>query len=297
MFASPALLNRVGTYGSQRGIRLPSLKRVISAGAPVSPRIVERFVSMLPEGAEVHTPYGATEAMPVLSIGSTEILSETGKLSERGSGNCVGYPLSGIDVRIIGIDDHPIEKWSENLILPKGEVGEIVVKGDIVTRRYFGRPGANALAKIHDGHEVWHRMGDLGWMDEKGRIWFCGRKNHRVITEDGTLFTVPCEAIFNSHPAVYRSALIGVQAGIKQRAVICIEPKNGCTEKNREKLREELLDIAKSNELTKRIQTILFHNAFPVDIRHNSKIFREQLAVWAEKQMKSAHEKNRFPIE
>lgn len=297
MFASPALLNRVGTYGSQRGIRLPSLKRVISAGAPVSPRIVERFVSMLSEGAEVHTPYGATEAMPVLSIGSTEILSETGKLSERGSGNCVGYPLSGIDVRIIGIDDHPIEKWSENLILPNGEVGEIVVKGDIVTRRYFGRPGANALAKIHDGHEVWHRMGDLGWMDEKGRIWFCGRKNHRVITEDGTLFTVPCEAIFNSHPAVYRSALIGVQAGIKQRAVICIEPKNGCTEKNREKLREELLDIAKSNELTKRIQTILFHKAFPVDIRHNSKIFREQLAVWAEKQMKSAHEKNRFPIE
>jgi acyl-coenzyme A synthetase/AMP-(fatty) acid ligase len=141
-------------------------------------------------------------------------------------------------------------------------------------------------------------MGDLGWMDEKGRSMVLRRKNHRVITEDGTLFTVPLRGDFyNSHPAVYRSALIGVQAGIKQRAVICIEPKNGCTEKNREKLREELLDIAKSNELTKRIQTILFHNAFPVDIRHNSKIFREQLAVWAEKQMKSAHEKNRFPIE
>jgi acyl-CoA synthetase (AMP-forming)/AMP-acid ligase II len=201
----------------------------------------------------------------------------------------VGYPLNEIDVRIIGISDNPIKKWSESLIVPNGEIGEIAVKGDIVTRQYFGRPEADALAKIQNGNEVWHRMGDLGWMDEKGRIWFCGRKSHRVLTKEGVLFTIPCEAIFNSHPAVFRSALVGVGNGTKQEAAICIELKKDNNRKNREKLKKELLDLANNNELTKGIKIILFHNAFPVDIRHNSKIFREKLAAWAEQQLRSAN--------
>ncbi|RPJ11844.1 MAG: peptide synthase, partial [Desulfobacteraceae bacterium] len=99
MFASPALLNRVGRYGRSRGIILPSLKRVVSAGAPVSLSNIECFSSMLTGEAEIHTPYGATEAVPVISIGSREIISETGRLSEKGHGICVGTPLNGIDVK------------------------------------------------------------------------------------------------------------------------------------------------------------------------------------------------------
>jgi len=286
MFASPALLNRVGRYGTAKGIKLPSLKRVVSAGAPVAPSNIERFAGMLCNGAEVHTPYGATEAVPVISIGSNEILSETKDLSEQGYGTCVGRPLDGIEARIIKIIDDPIVEWSDRLLVPDGDIGEIAVKGDLVTRQYFEKPRADALAKIKEGSQIWHRMGDLGWKDKKGRFWFCGRKNHRVITEHGTLFTIPCEAIFNNHPSVFRSALVGVGTAPAQQPVICVELEQGDKGKNKKELTKELLELAGYHEHTRHIETVLFHKAFPVDIRHNSKIFREELTVWAEEQLK-----------
>jgi len=222
--------------------------------------------------------------MPVSSFGSNEILSETRRLSEQGYGMCVGLPISGIDVRIIRISDGPIAQWTDDLCIPEGETGEIAVRGDQVTRGYFERPRDDALAKIKDGNTFWHRMGDLGWLDKKGRIWFCGRKSHRVVTATGTLYTIPCEAIFNNHPRVFRSALVGVGPKGQQHPVVCIElePDGGGSKKS---LKKELLELAKDSPITESIETILFHGAFPVDIRHNSKIFREQLAVWAEKKI------------
>jgi len=285
MFASPALLNRVGKYGKQKSIKLPSLKRVISAGAPVAPSVIEQFASMLCEGAEIHTPYGATEAVPVISISSNEILSETRKLSEKGYGICIGRPINDIKVRIIKISDDPINKWSKDLEVKDGETGEITVKGDLVTRHYFEKPAADALAKIKDGNTVWHRMGDLGWIDSKKRIWFCGRKSHRVTTEKRTLFTIPCEAIFNNHPMVFRSALVGIGPLHRQKPVICIELEHGKNRYKKKKIKKELFELAQQNELTKSINSILFCKSFPVDIRHNSKIFREKLAIWAEKKL------------
>ncbi|MGD8770288.1 MAG: fatty acid CoA ligase family protein [Desulfobacterales bacterium] len=283
MFASPALLNRVGKYGKQKRIKLPSLKRVISAGAPVSPSVIEQFSFMLCDDAEIHTPYGATEAVPVISISSNEILSETRKLSEQGYGICIGRPINDLDIRIIKISDAPINKWSNDLVVEDNEIGEITVKGDLVTRNYFERPTADALAKIKDGNTVWHRMGDLGWMDSKGRIWFCGRKSHRVTTEKTTLFTIPCEAIFNNHPLVFRSALVGIGPMGRQKPIICVELEHGKDRYNKKEIKKELFELAQQNELTKNINSILFCKSFPVDIRHNSKIFREKLAIWAEK--------------
>jgi len=285
MFASPALLNHVGKYGKQKNIQLPSLKRVISAGAPVSPSVIEQFASMLCEDAEIHTPYGATEAVPVISISSNEILSETRKLSEQGYGICIGRPINDLDVRIINISDDPINKWSKDLEVKAGETGEITVKGDLVTRHYFERPEADALSKIKDDNTIWHRMGDLGWMDSKGRIWFCGRKSHRVTTEETTLFTIPCEAIFNNHPMVFRSALVGIGPLHQQKPVICIELEHGRNRYKKKKIKKELFELGQQNELTKNINRILFCKSFPVDIRHNSKIFREKLAIWAEKKL------------
>ncbi len=287
MFASPALLNRVGQYAQQKGIRLPTLKRVISAGAPVSASNIEQFAQMLNQDARIHTPYGATEAMPVLSIASTEILSETRTLSQKGYGICVGRPLQGIDMQIITISDDPIETWSQELVVADGDIGEITVNGDLVTRQYFENPQADRLAKIKQGNQVWHRMGDLGWRDSKGRIWFCGRKSHRVTTENGTLYTIPCEAIFNKHPRVARSALVGIGPRSNQKPVICIELAADEKRYTKKKLRKELMELARQNDLTKDIKTILFHKSFPVDIRHNSKIFREKLAVWAGKKLKA----------
>jgi len=286
MFASPALLNRVGTYGKQKNITLPSLKRVISAGAPVAPSVIEQFASMLCENAEIHTPYGATEAVPVISISSNEILSETRKLSEQGYGICIGRPINDLDVQIIKISDHAIDKWSADLVVKDTEIGEITVRGDLVTRHYFEDPEADALSKIKDGNTVWHRMGDLGWMDSKGRIWFCGRKSHRVITEETSLFSIPCEAIFNNHPMVFRSALVGIGPRYRQKPVICIELKHKKNKVKKKKIEKELIELAQQNEFTKNIDSILFCKSFPVDIRHNSKIFREKLAIWAEKKLR-----------
>ena len=285
MFASPALLNRVGSFGKQKEIKLLSLKRVISAGAPVSPSTIEQFASILSEEAEIHTPYGATEAMPVTSIESRELLTETRKHSEKGYGICVGRPVDGLEVCIIKISDDPIDQWSNDLVMPDNEIGEITVRGEPVTRQYFERPAQGRLAKIKEGRAIWHRMGDLGWKDTKGRIWFCGRKSQRVITEKGILYTIPCEAIFNNHPQVFRSALVGVGPAPKQKPVICIELKPGNKSPKKKQIKKELLAMAALNELTKGINTFFFHKAFPVDIRHNSKIFREKLAVWAEKKM------------
>lgn len=281
MFASPALLNRVGAYGKAEEIKLPSVRRVISAGAPVSPANIEQFSYMLTGNAEIFTPYGATEAMPVLSMGSKEILGKTRKFSEKGYGMCVGRAIEGIDVRIIKISDEPIENWSEKLVVGDGEIGEITVKGDIVTTQYFERPQDESLAKIKQGNHIWHRMGDLGWRDNQGRIWFCGRKSHRVITENGSMFTIPCEAIFNRHPSVFRSALVGVGKPPEQKPVICIELKKGGRDINKDSLKQELLNLAAKNQMTEDIKTLKFHDGFPVDVRHNSKIFREQLAQWA----------------
>jgi acyl-CoA synthetase (AMP-forming)/AMP-acid ligase II len=287
MFASPALLDRVAAYGRRHGIILPSLKRVFSAGAPVSANILEQFAGMLTGGAEIFTPYGATEAVPILSIGSREILEETRELTNQGFGICVGRPINDISIRIINISDEPIRRWSDDLIVRRGEIGEIAVKGALVSRHYFENPRADADAKIPDGEEVWHRMGDLGWEDQKGRIWFCGRKNHRVITSRGTLYTIPCEGILNTQPGVRRTALVGVGEKPRQHPVICVEPAGDASSAKRAALREELLALAARHPITQSIRKVLFHPAFPVDIRHNSKIFREKLALWAARQLTS----------
>ncbi|MEN8244750.1 MAG: fatty acid CoA ligase family protein [Thermodesulfobacteriota bacterium] len=286
MFASPALLNRVGRYGRDNRIKLPSLKRVISAGAPALPSILECFSAMLNRETEIFPGYGATEAMPVAAIGSHTVLSTTRQLSEKGFGICVGHIIEGVKARIIAISDDPISEWSDDLCLPDGEIGEIVVQGNLVTKSYFQRPADDRLGKIKHGGMFWHRMGDLGWIDKESRLWFCGRKTHRVTTEKDTLFTIPCEAIFNNHPDVFRSALVGIGEAGQQKPVICVELEKNSVQKNRKKALEELSALAKGNVMTAKIENFLFHKSFPVDIRHNSKIFREKLARWAKKKIK-----------
>ncbi len=285
MFGSPALINRVSRYGAEHGIKLPTLKRVISAGAPVPAVVMERFSQMLAEDVEIFTPYGATESLPVCSIGSAEILGETSKITEQGGGVCIGRPVASIRAEIIRITDEPITTWDESLKVADGEVGEIVVQGPQVTRGYFRHPEADRLSKISDpSGGFFHRMGDLGRRDDQGRLWFCGRKTHRVETSNGPLFTIPIEAIFNTHPAVFRSALVGIGTKGTQQPVICIEREKGVSI-SQEQLRSELLALAAEYPHTKGISRILFHPAFPVDIRHNAKIFREKLAVWAKEQL------------
>jgi acyl-CoA synthetase (AMP-forming)/AMP-acid ligase II len=282
LFGSPALLRQL-VRDNVAQFKLPTLKRVVSAGAPLPATIVERMAARLAPPAQVHTVYGATEALPVASIGSDEILGEARHATDRGRGVCVGRPVPGIDVRIIRVSDDPIPEWSDELVVPDGTIGEISVSGPVVTRTYFNRPEATRLAKIVDTARtvLYHRMGDVGYLDDRGRIWFCGRKSHRVVLPDETLYTIPSESIFNTHPDVFRSALVGVNERGQKRPVICIEPARRLSRNEQQRLREELLERGAEFPHTRRIRTILFHPSFPVDIRHNSKIFREKIAVWA----------------
>ena len=284
-FGSPTIWKRVVAYCQEHRVRLPSIKRVLMAGAPVPPSLIADLKELLPNG-EVYTPFGATEALPITMMSGAEILAETAALSEQGAGMCVGRPLPGATIRIIRITDEPVAEWDESLSLPVGQVGEIVVKGPMVTRRYLNRPRETARAKIREGDQVWHRMGDLGYFDERGRLWFCGRKSHRVETRDGLLLPVQCEAMFNRHPDVARSALVGVGERGRQRAVLIVEPRPGRmprTAAARKRFVAELLALGREHEHTRAIGDVLFHPDFPVDVRHNAKIRREVLARWAAK--------------
>jgi acyl-CoA synthetase (AMP-forming)/AMP-acid ligase II len=287
MFGSPALLDTVGRWGAEHGARLESVRCVISAGAPVPPRVIERFQGLLRDDAAIHTPYGATESLPVATTSSHEILSETRHATDRGAGTCVGHPVASIEAAVIAIDDDPIERWDAQLKVAPGEVGEIVVKGPQVTREYFNAPVHTSLAKIDDDGKVRHRMGDLGYFDEQGRLWFCGRKSQRVQTATGTLYTVPCESVFNVHPEVFRTALVGVGEAGSALPVLCVELEKGIGRSNHARIRAELLDLGSGFDHTREIRTVLFHPAFPVDIRHNAKIGRGALAAWATPRVES----------
>jgi acyl-CoA synthetase (AMP-forming)/AMP-acid ligase II len=250
--------------------------------------VLDRLQKVLSPSAEIHTPYGATEALPVSSITGREVLDKHQARSRRGAGTCVGTPLPGVTLRVIRITDEPIERWSDDLIVPAGRIGEIVVAGEVVTREYFGQPEATALAKIRDGERFWHRMGDVGYLDQVGRVWFCGRKAHRVLAAGGTMFTVPCEAVFNEHPSVFRSALVGVGRPGMQRPVIVVEPEAGKFPRGsrRRLFAAELQELGQGGQLTREIRDVLFHRSLPVDVRHNAKINREKLAVWAEDRLR-----------
>jgi acyl-CoA synthetase (AMP-forming)/AMP-acid ligase II len=290
LFGSPALLRRIACSNEARGVQLPTLRRVISAGAPVSPAVIEKMAELLPVDVQVHTPYGATESLPVATIASKEIRGETGSQTGEGKGVCVGRPVEGMQVKIIRISDEPIARWSDH-DLPTFEIGEIVVSGPVVSRGYHNRPESTALHKIDDPDRgaFWHRMGDVGYFDSTGRLWFCGRKSQRVVTCERTFFTIPCEGVFNVHPAVLRTALVGVKRGGRIEPEICVEidpalPQAKRPDRNAQSLaafRGELFALGARFEHTRSIRRFHVHRAFPVDIRHNAKIFREKLAIWA----------------
>ncbi len=287
-FGSPAIWDRVGRYCREHGRRLKSVRRVLSAGAPVPVDVLQRMRACIHAEGEMHTPYGATEALPVASISAGEVLGETAARTRTGGGVCVGRKFPGIEWRVIRAVDGPIPAIDDAEPLAAGQVGELIVRGPVVTRRYVTRVESNATGKIADGDSVWHRMGDVGYLDSRERFWFCGRMAHRVLTAAGPMYTVACEAIFNQHPAVYRSALVGVGEPGRQRSVIILQPHAGKmprTAARRDRFFEEIRQLGSRFAHTSAIETFLLHPAFPVDIRHNAKIFREKLAVWAAAQM------------
>jgi acyl-CoA synthetase (AMP-forming)/AMP-acid ligase II len=276
-FGSPALWRKIARHCKANDIVLPSIRRILMAGAPVPPALMEQMRAIIPNG-EIHTPYGATEALPVSSISASEVLQNTAGQTRQGAGTCVGQPLPGVEVRVVEATDGVIHSIDETKVLGVDEVGELMVKGPSVTQGYDKLPEADAKTKVTDGSGHWHRMGDLARIDKKGRLWFCGRMVERVLTLDGPLYTDCCEAIFNQHAKVYRSALIDTGGG---NPAIVIEPESGCfptSEAARGSFCKELAQLAMQNPMTERIDRFFFKKSFPVDVRHNAKIHRLSLA-------------------
>jgi acyl-CoA synthetase (AMP-forming)/AMP-acid ligase II len=285
LFGSPALMRVLAEHGES----LPSLKRVTSAGAPVPPGVVSKMLELLPDDARLWTPYGATECLPVAVIEGRELLSLRER-TESGAGTCVGRPVPPNEVRIIRIGDDAIAEWDDALPVGAGQVGEITVAGPTATDAYWNRDAQTRLAKIREtlsggGQRIVHRMGDLGYFDGDGRLWFCGRKSQRVVVDEvTTLCTEQVEPVFNAHPEVARSALVGVGSRGSQRPLLCVELQRDADAKQWPRIAEELRHLADGFVHTAKVEGFLrYPKPFPVDIRHNAKIGREKLAAWAAK--------------
>lgn len=275
---SPAIWERVADYCLANNLVLPSVKYLVMFGAPVSVALHRKFKSILTNGT-TYTPYGATEALPVSNISGEYILKNTAHLTDNGSGTCIGEIVPRNMVKIIPISDNIIAKITDTTFLPAYEIGEIIVKGPTVTREYLDLPDKTSEAKIYDGQDFWHRMGDLGFFDSNNQLWFVGRKAHRVEAKEGLMVPIKCEAIFNKHPAVRRSALIGLGQAPHQIPAIVIERHDGqyLAGKERSIFESELHSLAKKFAHTQNIQKIFLSKHFPVDVRHNIKIDRTKL--------------------
>ncbi len=285
-FGGIAIWRPVLRWCQEHGRRLPSLRRLLSAGTAIPVWMHEGFREVLAPGVQVFTPYGATESLPVASIGTDAVLGETAALTRQGRGTCVGTPAPGITIRVIRTSDEPVERWDESLCVPTGEVGEICVSGAVVTHLYEGEPAATRAAKILDHRSdppvVWHRMGDLGYQDAQGRLWFCGRKAHRVETAGGPIYSNPTEEVAVLEPGVARAALLGLGPRGSQEPVIALQLAPGAeAAETVARVRRALGGLA----LPTPIRRVLLHPSFPVDVRHNAKINNEALALWAAEQV------------
>lgn len=275
LFGSPVLLENLARHAEENDLVFPHLEVVIGGGAPITGPAMESLTRMMPNG-QVFANYGATEALPCTAHSAEETLAKTWAKTEAGRGICVGRPFSGVEIKIAAIQDGIATDFEE--LLPE-DIGEVLVKSPHISAGYLDEPESTRKNKIGD----WHRLGDAGYIDEEGRLWVVGRTGHRVQTARGMLFPLMCEPIFNSHPGVHRSGLVGVPQGPHKIPVICVHPEPAA---DPEVLRRELLNLAREFSYTREIKTVLFIKHLPVDPRHNSKIDRPRLAKWAEKHMK-----------
>ncbi len=286
LFCSPALLDLLGRYCEVKGKRLKSINRVMSAGAAVPIQIIRRLEKAVYDDAVIHTPYGATECLPVSNVTNRELNESVQDQMESGEGICVGKPVEANSVLIIKISDIAIDHLDDATQMPPGMPGEILVSGPSCTDAYWQQDAETRMANVQaDDGTIWHRMGDAGVLDGSGRLWFLGRISQRIETDSGVLFAEQCEAVFNQHPDLARSAVVGVGAKGRQTPVLCIEVSGKLEPVDVERVHYDLLQLAQAFSLTRQIQTVLFHDGLPVDVRHNSKIDRANLAAWATAKM------------
>jgi acyl-CoA synthetase (AMP-forming)/AMP-acid ligase II len=282
LLAAPVVWMNLVRHCEETGARMETVRHGITAGAPIPVNLHRRLGAVLHAEGKLHTPYGATEALPLTAVDS-DMLIETWSQTRRGEGICVGPVIPEMRVEVIGISDAPIADWSDELRAPQGAIGELVAGGPTVSAAYIGLPRANALAKIRDGDTVLHRMGDLGRIDARGLLWFCGRKADRIQAGDVLLLPVCGEAVLAEHPQIFQAGIVRVESGA---IVACLRLERGAS------LTAEIVagleTLVRGSGWEGRIDFYLQCAVIPTDTRHNSKIRRDELARRATKGLRRA---------
>ncbi|GAB3605215.1 alpha/beta fold hydrolase [Conyzicola nivalis] len=279
VFLSPAAVtNVVATAGALDDAGREALEGVttfLSAGAPVSERLLAAASALMPN-ATAHTPYGMTEGLLMTDITLEGIRDAALELGGPG-GVCVGLPAANVSVRISALDGNG---EAHGVLADTPYVtGEIVVSAPHIKDHYDGlwlteresRRGAVP-------GERWHRTGDVGHLDDRGRLWVEGRLPHVLVTENGVVTPVGAEQRFESVFEVARAALVGIGPRGEQQLVAVIETVPPAF---RVSLANSALASAVRASTDLPLAAVLVVPNLPTDIRHNSKIDRVRLGAWA----------------
>ncbi len=255
-WASPAALrNVVQTSESLSGVRRAALSRlrlVLAAGAPVSIGLLDETAKVF-VNARIGTPYGMTEALPVCHVDREDIVA-----AGRGNGVLVGAPIAGVELAI------------------EPESGEILVRAAHMRERYDRR-----VALELRGEPGWHATGDVGHLDADGRLWIEGRLSHVITTEGGVVTPVGIEQVLEACPGVRGAAVVGVGPVGSQVVVGIVMLDNPGDGPIVDPVTTEVLRTAVRDECGVDVVAMLERSSFPTDIRHNAKIDRTKLAIWA----------------
>ncbi|SDT33997.1 Acyl-CoA synthetase (AMP-forming)/AMP-acid ligase II [Microlunatus soli] len=272
VFASPAALRNVvassdALTAEQRAL-LHGVHTVLSAGAPVPAPLLREVQQLLPN-AELHTPYGMTEVLPATDISLAEIES-----AGRGNGVCVGLPLPGVTLRVSPLDEQG--RADGPLTDQVGVTGEICIAAAHRKDRYDRLWATEQAASRNPGY---HRTGDVGHLDDHGRLWVEGRLLHVISTADGPVTPVRVEQRIEELPQVRSAAAVGVGPTGTQQVVAVVVPTGAAP--SRQHVADPDLAAAVRAVSTVPLAAVLVLDALPVDIRHASKVDRTRLARWA----------------
>ncbi|MFL6063108.1 MAG: alpha/beta fold hydrolase [Friedmanniella sp.] len=272
VFASPAALRNVVATAdrltSEQRVALDGIRTVLSAGAPVPVSLLRAVQRLLPN-AELHTPYGMTEVLPATDISLPEI-----EAAGAGNGVCVGRTLPGVSVRVSPLDR--LGRADGELTDTPGVTGEICIAAAHRKERYDRLWAVEQQSSRNPG---WHRSGDVGHLDEEGRLWVEGRLVHVVATAGGPVTPVGLEQRIESLEAVTAAAVVGVGPAGTQQVVAIVVPAAG--RRRRRPIAEPALAEAVRAASPVGLAAVLVVDTLPVDIRHASKVDRARLARWA----------------
>lgn len=259
--ASPAFLARLAGYCERRGKALPILRRISTGGGPVPPLLPERLAGLAPN-ARVVSVYGSTEAEPIACLDSRNVSITDLRLMQEGSGLLVGYPVPGCEVRILAdLPARATRSYStaefDALAAGTDRIGEIVVSGPHVLPGYAD-VARNAETKLDVDGERWHRTGDAGYLDDRGRLWLVGRCSAAIRDRRGEVYPFQVEFAAEAVPGTRRAALLAVDG----QRVLAIET------------RRRGIDCARIARCVTRqaIDRVVLVRRIPVDRRHNSKV-------------------------